>query len=1337
MNQQRQQAYLNLIHSLLNCPNGEEAEILDANQELVDAGLLQVMETVIQVFSQRRSEKSANWANRLRNLSERISQALKIHQFPQTQGKTKNSDAYIRFLQQVLQAIKESRANAQVVYPLLVNNIDKLDEVLAEILRRWGTKTLGEVEADDAIHIATAISVFGNFIQQFPNGDKANNVEIAIASYKTVLKVFTRQALPELWASTQDHLGLAYTERIKGDKTNNIENAISYHNAALKVFTRKAFPQYWALTQMNLGVTYINQIKGDKADNVENAISYCNAALQVFTRQAFPQYWAQTQMNLGGAYTQIIKGDKTDNIENAIFYCNAALQVFTSQAFPQQWANTQNNLGLAYFYRIKEDKADNIEKAISCWHAALQVFTRQAFTQNWAQTQMNLGGAYTERVKEDKADNIEKAISCCNAALQVFTRQDFPQEWARTQDNLGNAYINRVKEDKAENIEKAIETLQASLQVRTREAFPHDWASTQHNLGNAYINRIKEDKADNIEKAIKAYKAVLQVRTREAFPQDWANTQNSLGLAYIHRIKGDKAENIEKAIETLQASLQVSTREAFPQDWAGTQNNLGFAYTERIKEDKADNIENAIKAYKAALEIHTREAYPQDWATTQQNLGGAYTERIKEDKADNIENAIKALRAALQIHSREAYPQDWASTQVNLGGAYWRRINGDKAENIENAIKAFQAALEVYTPEADPQKWAKTQNNLGLAYTDRIKGDKAENLENAIATFHAALQVAHTREALPFNWAMTQHNLGNAYARINEVKPREAHYIENAIEAYKAALQVRTREAFPEYWAMTQISLGGAYWSRRIKGDPAENVENAIKAYHAALEVYTHQAFPQQWAMTQSNLGAAYKDRTKGNQGENIKIERDSKTIFPPEVVTQLEKYRNEIATGQYRIQNGKAENPQVLAQHLNQLRQQRNELQNRYLSVGSDFKFDSFKATLDKRTAIIEWYLLNNKILAFIVTSKGEITVWQSQPEEQEALINWLDKYLQDYNNQKDKWKDSLEEELKTLASILHIDEILTLIPKDCNQLILIPHRFLHLLPFHALPVGENHQDSHCLLDLFTGGISYAPSCQLLQQVQKRERPNFESIFAIKNPTNDLAYTKLEVDNILNLFSSHQVLSDNQASKNALLREMSKLKEANYLHFSCHGSFNVNSPQDSCLLLAESKDENNDLYLNKCLTLENLFDQDFQLDNCRLVVLSACETGLVDFTNASDEYISLPSGFLYAGSSSVVSSLWTVNDLSTAFLMIKFLQNLQTAIIHGEDFSVAVSLSQAQKWLRNSTKTQLEDWIGEHKLNFDSTLRHQLRRRFHNIPNDSRPFESPFYWAAFCGVGL
>jgi CHAT domain-containing protein len=91
---------------------------------------------------------------------------------------------------------------------------------------------------------------------------------------------------------------------------------------------------------------------------------------------------------------------------------------------------------------------------------------------------------------------------------------------------------------------------------------------------------------------------------------------------------------------------------------------------------------------------------------------------------------------------------------------------------------------------------------------------------------------------------------------------------------------------------------------------------------------------------------------------------------------------------------------------------------------------------------------------------------------------------------------------------------------------------------------------------------------------------------------------------------------------------------------------------------------------------LGNLFERGFDFKKCRLVVLSACETGLIDFTNESDEYIGLPSGFLYAGSSSVVSSLWTVDDMSTAYLMIKFLQNLKVAFDGGKNVSVAVALN-------------------------------------------------------------
>ncbi len=1491
MNQQRQQAYLNLIHSLLNCRDGEKAEILDANRELIDTGLLQILQWLKAMFLQQGDQ---NTANRLQGLTNDIMgncasylrEVLRLGldtkvDLPSLREEEKQS--YFQFFSEVIQATAAGMGNPQLVYPLLANNVNKLDEVLVKILRQWGINTLKEARGYQAEYLAGVIVIFSTLIAQFPLGNKANNVEITIAGCEVALTVYTQQAFPRDWAVAHSNLANAYSIRIRGERADNLEQAIAYLQEALKVLTFGAFPQDWAKAQNSLGNAYSDRIRGDKADNLEQAIAYSQEALKVLTFETFPYEWAMTQNNLATAYRDRIRGKQADNLEQAIACFQEILKVFTFETFPQEWARTQNNLGAAYSKRIRGDKADNLEQAIAYYQQTLKVYTFETFPQEWARTQYNLGSTYSDRIRGnraqnleqaiayhqealrvrtfdafpqnwaniqnalanaycdritgDKANNLEQAIAYYQQALKVFTFDAFPQNWANTQNSLATAYIQRIRGERAQNLEEAIAYCQEAMNVYTFEAFPQDWAMTQNNLGTAYLHRIRRDKADNLEEAIAYCQEAMKVFTFEAFPEKWANTQNNLGLAYFQRIRGDKADNLELAIAYLQESLKIYTSDTFPYERARTQNNLGLAYLQKIRGDKANNLEQTIFCLQESLKIYTFEAFPHEWANTQSNLAITYRNRIRGDKAGNLEQAISYLRKAMQVYTFEAFPEQWAITQTNVANAYSDRIIGERAQNLEWAIAYYQESLKVYTIDTFPQDWAQTQNNIGIAYCKRIKGDKFENLKWAIVCYQESLRI-YTIDAFPYEWARTQSNLANAYTNIMRW--------ENAIACLQEALKVYTFEAFPHEWARTKNNLGIAYNLSFISGQ-TDNLEQAITCHQNALKVYTSDTFPYEWANTQFNLGHVYsnvigreksdgleqaiicfqesltvrtfeavpqnhveslwglgiayqkmsrytlayntfasaistveslrEEAVSGEEGkrkqaeyfneiysrmievclelDNITeaieyversktrnlveliLERDSKTIFPTEKVTKLEKYRDEIATGQYQIQNGKAENPQVLAQHLNQLRQQRNELQNQYLSVGYDFKFDSFQTTLDEGTAIIEWYILKNKILAFIVKATGDITVWQSQPEDREALKNWLDKYLQEYNNQKDKWKDSLEEELKTLASILHIDEILTLIPKDCEQLILIPHTFLHLLPLHALPVGENHQDSHCLLDLFTGGISCAPSCQLLQQVQKRERPNFSSIFAIKDPTKNLAYTKLEVDSILNLFSSHQVLSGNEASKNALLREMPKLKQANYLHFSCHGSFNLNSPQDSCLLLAESEDDNNDLDLSKCLTLGNLFEQDFRLDNCRLVVLSACETGLVDSNNTSDEYISLPSGFLYAGSTSVVSSLWTVSDLSTAFMMIKFLQNLQTAMINGEDFSVAVSLNQAQKWLRNSTKTQLEEWIGEHKLNSVPALRIQLRRRFHNISNDSRPFQSPFYWAAFCGVGI
>jgi tetratricopeptide (TPR) repeat protein len=168
------------------------------------------------------------------------------------------------FLLNVVKAVADSNGDPQIVYSLFQQNLDKLDENLADILRTWATAKFKEVPTKTAVYIAIAILVFGDLILQFPLGQRADNLEIAIACYELALEVITRSAYPEYWASTQHNLATAYCKRIKGGKADNIERAIETYQAALEIYTREVFPEDWATTQVSLAIAYNDRIRGEQ-----------------------------------------------------------------------------------------------------------------------------------------------------------------------------------------------------------------------------------------------------------------------------------------------------------------------------------------------------------------------------------------------------------------------------------------------------------------------------------------------------------------------------------------------------------------------------------------------------------------------------------------------------------------------------------------------------------------------------------------------------------------------------------------------------------------------------------------------------------------------------------------------------------------------------------------------------------------------------------------------------------------------------------------------------------------------------------------------------------------
>lgn len=412
MNEQRLEAYLDLIQTLLSCPVGQEATILNAHPGLVDEDLVQTIKQVSAVVGERGDQETADW---LRHTAEELDVSI-------GNSSTATQEEYRHFLLQVLQAVSE-KPHPQVIYPLLCANLDKLDEYFVQVLHGWATTTLSKMEPVQAQCLAADIFSFSVLVKNFPLGDQAINLEIAITGYEVVAAIYTPEAFPQQWLTTQKNLGLAYSERVYGNQEQNLEASLEAFKAALCVCTREAFPKKWAQLKNYLGNIYLHRTGGVRGENLEAAIAAYEAALQVLTREASPNKWAEIQNNLGCAYSSWMGGDRDQNLEAAIVAYQAALTVFTREASPKKWAKIQNNLGNAYFYRMNDDRAENLEAAITAYEAALEVCAPETLPQDWAETQHNLGAAYLYRIHGDRTENLERAVCCYRAALQFYTRE--------------------------------------------------------------------------------------------------------------------------------------------------------------------------------------------------------------------------------------------------------------------------------------------------------------------------------------------------------------------------------------------------------------------------------------------------------------------------------------------------------------------------------------------------------------------------------------------------------------------------------------------------------------------------------------------------------------------------------------------------------------------------------------------------------------------------------------------------------------------------------------------------------------------------------------------------
>jgi len=213
-------------------------------------------------------------------------------------------------------------------------------------------------------------------------------------------------------------------------------------------------------------------------------------------------------------------------------------------------------------------------------------------------------------------------------------------------------------------------------------------------------------------------------------------------------------------------------------------------------------------------------------------------------------------------------------------------------------------------------------------------------------------------------------------------------------------------------------------------------------------------------------------------------------------------------------------------------------------------------------------------------------------------------------------------------------------------RELLLVPHDALHYLPFQALMSGSNR---YLLQDV---PLYYYTSASLMQFTRAKAQAGPSSFFALGNPdfhniTLSLRYAQREALGINALFPGSTLATGPAATKTAV---RDALANHNILHFATHADFDEADPLGSALLLAGPPGSENRL------EVQEVFGLDL---HASLVVLSACDTGLGKLSRA-DELTGMLRAFIYAGTPSVITTLWQVNDRAAYELMQEFYQHLK-----------------------------------------------------------------------------
>jgi|GEM_PF-3460799 len=699
------------------------------------------------------------------------------------------------------------------------------------------------------------------------------------------------------------------------------------------------------------------------------------------------------------------------------------------------------------------------------------------------------------------------------------------------------------------------------------------------------------------------------------------------------------------------------------------------------------DIELSIKAFELYRIFSRRLGADLDFTTACNNLGLAC--RVQGD----FDRAITLLREGLKF-TEEIAPNDFVGSGFLKGNIAWTYFNMQILDSAEVYFRRAKAPLEsLWQNEQRIQLHGQEvlafgYAGLGFVNMARKKWDKA--LNNFFECIKYADYAGNTFNRSAFG--LVYELIGEVYLELNEYDSALI-YLTQSMEYLgqkKEGLLSLEQVFFPSV-TMWVMSTRGRIFELKGKND------EAIKYYDLSIEILEKFRSTVKGEEKRINFlmdkmklyekmitlllkmgkyarAFHYVERAKARVLLELLETKMIELPAPEDKNIQLErkKIEDRIKNLKEELQKSEGDNEEKNKDLIKNLRSALNSYDSLLSRVEREkpelaslinvnpVSLSGVQQELNKDLTVLEYYFTDTSLFCFVITKNAlKTTETKIDMNTLSNLINYLRSAIM-----------NVDEDIYAEPSMELYKILIAPVAKDLKteDLIIIPHGLLHYVPFSAL------MDSNGSFMIDKYNIGYLPSASILRYcLEKKDKPK-KSIVAFGNPEFEdpklsLPSAEEEVKEIGKYYNNPLIFLKKEATEDKC---HVFAPGYNIIHFACHGEFNRTDPLSSALLLSRGMDIVDDGRLEA----SEIYGID--LENTRLVVLSACESGLSRITKG-DEITGLIRGFIYAGAPTIIASLWKVSDVSTGKLMSSFYNKLNNGLYP------AKALGDAERELKKS----------------------------------------------------